>query len=331
DVAKLLHVFEDRQYWPRAHFDDGAHPFGQHTRKILSDASASDVSHCADAFGFHDATNDRPVALVLLHELVADLALHFVDVGVGVVSGDIKEKFAGQRIAVGVKSGRRQADEYVSRLNVFTGNDLLAIDGADDEASEVVFALRIEARHFGGFTTNQGASIMFAGVCHSADDFFCDFGIELADRQVIHKEERGCALNGDVIDAVVDEVSADALMKIHLEGEFELRPNAVNAGDENRIAELLLVDREKSAKSADLAQHASVESAVSKILDALLGAVSAFDIDAGIGVSEGLRFHARGQGSYFPGKFRESRVLIVTKFKLGKCDGRSGSESGIGR
>jgi hypothetical protein len=56
---------------------------------------------------------------------------------------------------------------------------------------------------------------------------------------------------------------------------------------------------------------------VGEILYALLGTVRAFDIDAGIGVSEGLRFHTRGQGSYFPGKFRESRVLIVTKFMLG--------------
>jgi hypothetical protein len=70
---------------------------------------------------------------------------------------------------------------------------------------------------------------------------------------------------------------------------------------------------------------------VSEIFDSLLGAVCAFDIDASIGVSQGFRFHTRGQGSYFPGKFKDSRVLIVTKFKLGICEARCGTESGKGR
>ena len=45
----------------------------------------------------------------MLHQLVADFAFNFVDVGVVGVSGDFEQEFAGQRIAVGVQAIGRQA------------------------------------------------------------------------------------------------------------------------------------------------------------------------------------------------------------------------------
>ena len=51
-----------------------------------------------------------------------------------------------------------------------------------------------------------------------------------------------------------------------------------------------LVDRKQPAEAADLAEHAAVESLVRQILDALLGAIGALDVDAGIGVGNGARF-----------------------------------------
>jgi hypothetical protein len=96
NIAELLHVLENRQDGPSAHLDDGAHSLGQNAGKIFRDATAGDVSHGDDGFRFDNAANHGPVALVLLHEFVADFALHLIDVGVGVIAGHVEEELAGE-------------------------------------------------------------------------------------------------------------------------------------------------------------------------------------------------------------------------------------------
>ena len=57
---------------------------------------------------------------------------------------------------------------------VFAGDDLFALDYADDESGEIVFALGIEAGHFGGFAADQRAAVVLAGFGQPFDDFFRD-------------------------------------------------------------------------------------------------------------------------------------------------------------
>src|SRR5436309_3523964 len=81
------------------------------------------------------------------------------------------------------------------RLGVAGGDaaavdDLRPLDGADDEAGDVVLAVGIEAGHLGGLAAEQRAAVLAAGARQSLDDAHGDVGIETAGRQVIEEEER---------------------------------------------------------------------------------------------------------------------------------------------
>ncbi len=173
----------------------------------------------------------------------------------------------------------------------------VALDHADNESGQIVFAVGIEARHLSGFAADQSTAVVFAGFGQAFDHFLGDFRFEFAGRQVIHEKQRRCALHGDVIDAVVHQIRADGVMHLHLEGDFQLGANAVHARDQHRIEILRLVNSEQAAKPADFAEHAAGEGFVGEVLDPLLGAVGAVDIDAGVGVGDGRLF----EGSWATG------------------------------
>ena len=88
--------------------------------------------------------------------------------------GDVEEHAAGERIAVGVKSRRRQADQDVARLDRPAVDDLRPFDDADNEAGDVVFAGGVEARHLGGLAADQRAAVFAATSRHAGDDLLGD-------------------------------------------------------------------------------------------------------------------------------------------------------------
>src|SRR5207248_1705360 len=103
--------------------------------------------------------------------------------------------------------------------------------------------------------SDQGAAVVFAGGGNSLDDFFGDFRLELASCQVIHKKQGSCALDGNVIDAMIDQIGADGSVDVHLEGDFELGAHTVHAGNQHGIQVFCLIHREQSAKTANLAKN----------------------------------------------------------------------------
>jgi hypothetical protein len=109
------------------------------------------------------------VAAVGFHQGRAGLLLDGGDVLRGLVAGNFKQELAGQRIAVGVQAGGGQSDEHVAGLDADAGNHFVAIDGADDEAGQVVFAFGIEAGHLGGFAADEGAAVGLAGFGQTGD------------------------------------------------------------------------------------------------------------------------------------------------------------------
>ena len=54
---------------------------------------------------------------------------------------------------------------------------LFLIDHAYDEAGEIVFAIGIEAGHFGGFAADQRASVVLAGVGDAFNHLFGDLPV----------------------------------------------------------------------------------------------------------------------------------------------------------
>ncbi len=127
--------------------------------------------------------------------------------------------------------------------------------------------------------------------------FSATSGSSLAGGQVVHEKQRRGALHGDVVDAVIDQVGADGVVDVHLEGDLQLGAHAVHARDQNRVHPLRLVHGEQAAEAADFAQYAAGESLVGEILDPLLGAVGAVNVHAGIGVGDGGLRGIMGHGS----------------------------------
>ena len=75
-----------------------------------------------------------------------------------------------QRVAVGVQAGRGHADQHVAGRDRPAVDQPRAVDDADDEAGEVVFAVGVEARHLRGLAAEQRAAVLAAGARHAADD-----------------------------------------------------------------------------------------------------------------------------------------------------------------
>ena len=186
---------------------------------------------------------------------------------------------------------------HVADFDRLAGDDALALHRADDESSQIVFAVGIEARHLGSFSADQGAAVVLAGFGQAFDDFLGDLRLDLAGGQVIHEKQRRRALHRDVVDAMIDQVGADGVMDIHLEGDFQLGAHAVHARDQDRVGPLRLVHREQAAKAADFAQYAASKSLVGEILDPLFGAVGAVNVHTGVGVGDGGLRGIMGHGS----------------------------------
>src|SRR5258708_12719699 len=93
---------------------------------------------------------------------------------------------------------------------------------------------------------------------------------------------------------MIDQVGADGVMHLHLEGEFELGAHAVHARNQDGIEILGFIDGEKRAKSANFAQDTLGERLMSEVLDALLGAIALLNVDAPAPVSDGFGILGHG-------------------------------------
>ena len=246
------------------------------------------MGHAVDDFCGGEFLDDCEVAAVGAHEGCTGLVLELVDVLVGAVFCYLEEELAGEGVAVGVETVGGQSEEDVADLDVFTGDDLVAVDGTDDGSGEVVFSVGVEAGHLCGFAADEGAAVGAAGFADALDDLLDDHVFESAGGEVVEEEERGGPLDGDVVDAVVDEILADGVMDIEVECDLELGADAVGGGDEDGVGKLLQVEGEETAEAADFAEDLFIEGLAGEHLDALFAAVAGGDVYTGVGVADGL-------------------------------------------
>ena len=120
------------------------------------------------------------------------------------------------------------------------------------------------------------------------DDGFSGALVEFAGGEVVEKEKRGCALHRNVVNTMIYKVLSDGVMDVEIEGYFELGADAVGGGDEDGVGEPFEIKGEQAAEATYLAQNMLVKGFTGKHLDALLGAVSGGDIDAGVCVADWL-------------------------------------------
>ena len=108
-----------------------------------------------------------------------------------------------------MKTGGRETDQSIARHDRPPIDDALAVDNADDEAGEVVFAVGVEARHLRGLTAQKRAAVLTAPTRDARDHLLDHQRRQPSGRQVIEEEQRLGPLHEDVVDAVIHEVAAD--------------------------------------------------------------------------------------------------------------------------
>ena len=183
-----------------------------------------------------------------------------------------------------MQSGGWKGEECVAGLYGFSGEKFFALYHADDESRQIIFPRRIEPRHFRGFSPNQRASGFPAGEAHTFDKLLDDRRIEFPHGQIVEKEKRRCALNENVVDAMIDEVPADRGMHAHGDGDFKFGADAIGARNKNRLFPLCDVESKKSAEAANTAEDPRGESAIGMVPDALFNFISDGDVHSGIGI-----------------------------------------------
>ena len=209
----------------------------QDARQVVGDAAAGDVRHPFDeacgraAAGRPAGTSGaaRAAPRRSARPSSGTTASH-------VEPGDVERNAPRQRVAVGVQSGRGQADRARRPARcVWPSIRRSRAHDADDEPGDVVLAVGVEAGHLGGLAAEQRAAVLAAAVGEPLDDLHGDVGVEPAGGQVVEEEQRLRALHEDVVDAVVDEVDADRVVHAGHERDAQLGADAVGARDQHRI------------------------------------------------------------------------------------------------
>ena len=108
--------------------------------------------------------------------------------------------------------------------------------------------------------------------------------VEFAAGEIVEEEQRFRALNQNVVDAHGDEVDADGVVFVPVEGEFELGAYAVSAADEDGIF-VFFADFDQCAEAAQITQHFGTHGAFGKRFDVFDQLVACVDVHACVAVA----------------------------------------------
>src|SRR2546421_1905004 len=224
-----------------------------------------------------------------LQESFADAVTEFVDESVRRVTLIFKEEFARQRVAVRVQPNRRQTQHDVSRRDCFSVNSLFSIDDAHNKTGNIIFTVRIEARHLSRFTAEQDAAVLATTAGDTFDDVGDRVRRKLARSNVIEKEKRPRALYQNIVDTVVDEIASDRGVNSGGESNLQFRADAVCGSNQHRLVQVWERTIEHAAEAANLGQRACIKCRAREFFNFFSGAVSGVDVDAGVSI--GNSFH----------------------------------------
>ncbi|CAB4997725.1 unannotated protein [freshwater metagenome] len=195
------------------------------------------------------------------------------------------EHLAQQRVAVGVRPVGGHPQQHVAILQGASWQHLRSVDEADQRAGDVERPFGVHPRHLRCLTTQEGASGNLARLGHTGDHLCHLIGVELAAGDVVEEEQWTSALYEHIVDAVVDDVHAHALVLAETGGEFDLRADAIGGGDEQWFVHVL--DRreaEHATEAAHTAQDGRSVCALDGSLHLVDGAGALIDVDTCRGV-----------------------------------------------
>ena len=109
--------------------------------------------------------------------------------------------------------------------------------------------------------------------------------VEPPGREIIEEEERLGALDDEVVGAHRDEVDADAVVAVEVDGELQLGADAVIGGDQQRIAIARRLEVEEAAEAAQRGVGARPRGRFGERRDRLDQRIAGGDRNAGFGIS----------------------------------------------
>src|SRR5918994_1256040 len=180
-------------------------------RQVSLEPPARNVRHSADLDCISQRLYLPHVGPVRFQVDLADgtvKAFRLVRVG----DAGVGEHLAGQRVAVGVQSTRRQANYGVPGLHALAAYHLAPLARSDADADDLEVALAIKSRHLRGFAADERHSEWPAGFRGAADYPGDGLGVEPAAPYVVQKEEGASAGGEHVVGAVVDDVRAESIV-----------------------------------------------------------------------------------------------------------------------
>jgi len=185
-----------------------------------------------------------------------------------------------------VRAGRWQGEQGVTSSYFGAVDDLGFFHHTDTEAGQVVVFAFVHAWHFSGFTADQGATRQFAAGADAGHDLGRGLDIELAGGVVVEEEQRLGAAHHQVVDAHGDQVDADAVVLVQVQGQAQLGAYAVGAGHQYR---LLVAGRDfaEGAKTAQATHDFRARSALGDALDAFDQCFTGVDVYTGVLVAQG--------------------------------------------
>ncbi len=256
-VGLLDGQLHDGRHVPRARIDRGVECGRQHAVEVLGDAAAGDVGHAVDGQACGQGRQDR------LHvdtrrleqgvgQALAAQLVHRLEVRLGGTA--VEEHAAGERVAVGVQTARREAQHDVALLHHLGQDHLGPVDDAHAEAAQVVVVGVHDAGVLGRLAADERAARLQAALGDAAHDGRDVLGLDVADGDVVEEEQRLGARGEQVVGAHGHQVDAHGVVAAEQLGELELGAHAVGARDEHGVVHLLDVGGgEQAAETAQAA------------------------------------------------------------------------------
>ena len=125
-----------------------------------------------------------------------------------------------------------------------------AFGGTDRKPCKIESAIRIDARHFGRLATNKRGLAFDAPVGDACDHFARQRTVKSAGCKIIQKEQGGCALGDDVVDAHGHKVDPEPPVAFKAPRQFKLRSDTVCGRDKDRVGKSGGLDIEQATKTA---------------------------------------------------------------------------------
>jgi hypothetical protein len=156
-----------------------------------------------------------------------------------------------------------------ARWLVQLGQHAVALDRADREAGQVVFAVAVHARHLGRLAAHQGRAGQLAAVGDAGDHALGDLEVQLAGGEVVEEQQRLGALGQQIVDAHGHQVDADRGVHLGVDGDAQLGADAVGGGDQQRVVVAGRLEVEQGAEAAQAAVRARTPRGLGQGLDRL--------------------------------------------------------------